>query len=102
MLLDDEGLNIGTLSPSLAEALGSSPGEEGSNVLAEPIVHGRWLVQCRDWLYCLAKSPATHLRRTLVDGYGSQPERFIAAVEQGVDDAGETAAIPPMRLNAQA
>ena len=101
MLLDETGLRMSAFDPILAEVLGAKKGEEGANVLAEAMIRGRAQVQYRDWLYCLAKTPATLVRRRLIEAPGQRPERFTDSIEDGHDDYLEPKGFPPDHLSSQ-
>jgi ATP-dependent Clp protease ATP-binding subunit ClpC len=102
MLIDDKGLKLHAFDPVLAAALGDAPGEEGCNVVAQALIAQRARIHLRDWLYCLASAPGTHLRRRLIDALGKQPDAFISGCERGLDDIEEPPADTPLqRLTAQ-
>src|SRR5215208_4034066 len=99
MLLDENGFKISAFDPILAEVLGAKKGEEGANVLAEAMIRGHAQVQFRDWLFCLAKSPVTLVRKRLIDSPGQKPERFVDSIEDGIDDSDEPKGFPPESLS---
>src|ERR1043165_107828 len=99
MLLDENGFKISAFDPILAEVLGAKKGEEGANVLAEAMIRGRAQVQFRDWLFCLAKSPITLVRKRLMDAPGQTPKRFVDSIEDGIDDFDEPKGFPPESLS---
>ena len=94
MLLDANGLHISTFEPPLAAMLGNAPGEEGHKVLSEAISAGRSRVELRDWLYCLAKTPGTEIRRQWIDRPGKKPETFVALIEGAYDEETSAGALP--------
>jgi len=102
LLLNNSGLNIDAFEPVLAAVLGNEPGQSGYepafNVLGEASLHGRGKVALRDWLYCLAKSPATTVRREFIDALGKDSNRFAAILEDGLAIGEEPGGMPPERI----
>ena len=98
MLLDDTGLRIDAFDATLAKALGDRAGDVGGKVLAETMRFGHGRVELRDFLYCLARNPATSVRKHLIDSLGKAPESFIELIESSIDDAGPSKSNPPHEL----
>lgn len=99
MVIDENGLKVSAFDSILAEVLGAKKGEEGANVLSEAMIRGRAQVQYRDWLYCLAKTPGTLVRKRLIEAPGQKPEAFVDSIEDGIDDYDEPKGFPPDRLS---
>jgi len=83
MLLNDDGLKLGSFEPTLASVLGNTAGEPGAKLLVEAGAHQRRRVELRDWLFVLFESPAKNaLRAEFYDSLGLDLKRFINDIEE--------------------
>ncbi|MGE4088373.1 MAG: AAA family ATPase [Immundisolibacter sp.] len=98
MLLTDGGLASARFEPMLAAALGNGRGEEGCHVLVQAITRGSTRVDHRDWLFCLARTPGTWMRKRLVDAAGQSADDFIAGIQAGLPPGPAATEAPPLRL----
>lgn len=101
-LLSPIRLNLRAFAPTLADILGHGNGEAGFNVLAQTLYHGRSQVLLRDWLYCLAGSNLSLVRKHLVMALGKSPEQFIRSIESGLDAGPSGTHLPPDVLTSEA
>ncbi|HYH67192.1 MAG TPA: AAA family ATPase [Urbifossiella sp.] len=100
-MLTDTELDLAAFDLPLARVLGDAKGEAGANVVAQAMKHKHAQVQLRDWVYCLAETPGTELRKALLDALGQSPAKFVELIESSTDDDAEPKGPSPLDLTAK-
>jgi hypothetical protein len=95
-VLTDSGLQVAQLDAVLAASLGQD-GDPGGKLVAEAMRHAHGRIELRDFLYCLARSPSSAIRKHLVDGLGKTPDGFVDGFESLLS-SDDTGAAPPAEL----
>lgn len=84
-IITNNGILIRYFDQRVASIIGNIPGNEGVALLSQATSLGRKRIEICDWLFCLAKTPGTEVRKQLIDHNGQRVEDFVKAIHGGLE-----------------
>lgn len=89
-IITENGLTINLFDQRLASIIGNTPGSEGLRVYVEAKAHKRNCVEVCDWIFCLARSPSSVIRKCFIEEKQVNTDAFVNMIQESLDFESES------------